>query len=218
MQQDSRSGALDLLRQSVVRGLDETDLPGNPLLEDVFRRLFAEQVVYLGVMDEGDSIKLLHDVQSELSQALQKVGDSGELETILRAEELILENERTYYADTSLMEASLDNALGDIEAALKLVDTVQDPEAYKAIADGYTRPRNRIGNLPRDEARQFFKSHRARLENLEKARLMGLEKVLIVARKNNLEVAGAGYIELQEIALAGPEPEPESENNYHGPR
>ena len=208
MEQASHREVLDLLRQSVDKGVDEKNLPDNPLLKNVICRLVEEQAAYLGVMDEGDSIKLLHAAQQKISQALQKVGDSGDLEIILRAEELLLDNERIY-TDTSLMEASLDNALGDIEAALNLVYTVQDPEAYKAIADGYTRPRNRIGNLPKDEARQFFKSHRARLENLEKARLMGLEKVLIAVRKNNLEVARAGYIELQEIALAGQEPEPE---------
>ena len=204
MQQDSRREALDLLRQSVANGVDEQKLSGNPLLDDVFRRLLAEQAVYLGVMDEGEPIKLLHAAQLDLSQALQKVGASGDLETILRAERLVLHNERTYYADTRLMEGSLDNALGDIDAALKLADTVQEPKAYKAIAGAHTRPRNRIGNLPKDEARQFFKSHRSRLENLEKARLMGLEKALIAVRKNNLEVARDGYIELQEIALASP--------------
>ena len=218
MQQDSRTEALDLLRQSVAGGVDEKMLSGKPLLDDVFISLFAEQTVYWGVMDKGDPIKLLHAAQSDLSQALQKVGNSGELETILRAERLVLDNERTYYADTRLMEGSLDNALGDIEAALKLADTVQNPEAYKAIADGHTRPRNRIGDLPKDEARQFFKSHRARLENLEKARLMGLDKALIAVRKNNLNVASGGYIELQKIALADPELEPEVIKNQQDNR
>lgn len=217
MQQDSRREALDLLRQSVAGEMDKETFTGNLLLKDVKAGLLLEQAVYRGVMDEGDSIKLLHAAQLELSQALQKVGASGDLETILRAEELILENEREHYADTPLMEKSLDNALGDIEAALKLADTVQDHEAYKAIADGHTRPRNRIGDLPKDEARQFFKSHRARLENQEKARLMGLDKTLIAVRKNNLNVASGGYIELQKIALTSPEPEPESRNNYDGP-
>ena len=57
----------------------------------------------------------------------------------------------------------------------------------------------------------------SRLENLDKARLMGIDKALIGVRKKNLATAGAGYIELQEIALADPEPEPETENNYDGP-
>ena len=174
----SRREALDLLCQSVARGVDEQNLPRNPLLKDIIRRLSAVQAVYLGVMEDGDSIKLLHEVQLKLSQALQKVGDSGDLEIILHAERFVLDNERTYYTDTPIMEESLDNALEDIDIALELVDTVQDPEAYKAIADGYKRPRNRIGNLPKDEARQFFKSHQTRLKNQETAPSIGLEQVI----------------------------------------
>ena len=159
---------------------------------------------------------MLHDAQRKLRQALQKVGASGDLETILLAEELILENEREHYADTSSMVSSLNNALFEIEVALELVNTVQDPDAYKAVADSHNLPRNRIGGLPRDEAKQFFKSHRSRLENLEKARSMGMDKALIGIRKKNLAKAGVGYIELQQNALA--DPEPEAENNYGGPR
>ena len=209
--------ALTRLRQSVTRGVDERNLTGIPVLDDVSKQLVAEQAAYLGVMDKGDPIKVLHGAQQKLSALLAKVGDSRDLNIILLAEKIILDNERTYYADTRRMAGSLDNALGDIEAALKLVDKVQDPEAYKAIDDAHSRPRNRIGNLPKDEARQFFKSHRARLENLEKARLMGLEKAVIAARKKNLEAAGNGYIELQKYALAGPAPEPEAENSQDGP-
>ena len=83
MQQDSRREALDLMRQSVARGVNGKNLPGNPLLDDVFRSLFAEQAAYLDVMEEEGSIKLLHDVQRKLSQALQKAGDSGELDTLV---------------------------------------------------------------------------------------------------------------------------------------
>ena len=193
-------------------------MPDDALLEDVKKRLAAEQVAYHDVMEHGGAISVLHDAQRKLRQALQKVGASGDLETILLAEELILENEREHYADTSSMVSSLNNALFEIEVALELVNTVQDPDAYKAVADSHKLPRNRIGGLPRDEARQFFKSHRSRLENLEKARSMGMDKALIGIRKKNLAKAGVGYTELQQNALA--DPEPEAENNYSdgGPR
>ena len=174
------------MRQSVDRGLDEKNLPDNPLLDDVFRRLFAEQVVYLDVMEKEGSIKSLHAVQDKLIQALQKVGASGELETILRGEQLILKNEREHYASKHLMKASLDSALLEMEVTLELVNTVQSPEAYRSIADGHKLPKNRIGNLPKDEARQFFKSHRSRLENSEKYRTMGLEEELTEVRKTTL--------------------------------
>ena len=39
----SRREALDLLRKSVARGVDEQNLPDNPLLKDVIRRLLTEQ-------------------------------------------------------------------------------------------------------------------------------------------------------------------------------
>ena len=176
----SRREALDLLRQSVARGVDEQKLPDNPLLKDAIRRLSAEQAVYLGVMDKGDSIKLLHVVQSELSQVLQKVGDSGDLETILLAERLVLDNERTYYADTPIMERSLDNALNEIDAALVMVNKIQDRDAYKSVTEDYFRShKSRINGLPNDGARQFFKSHRPRIENLGKARSMGLDKAYL---------------------------------------
>ena len=193
-------------------------MPGNALLEDVKKRLAAEQAAYLDVMEHGGSISVLHDAQRKLMQALQKVGASGDLETILFAEELILKNERRLYADTPAMRTSLDNALFEIDVALELVGKVQDPEAYRTVEDSHKLPKNRIGGLPKDEARQFFKSHRSRLENLEKARLMGIDKELIGVRKKNLGVASASYIELQENALAKPEPEPEVENNYDVPR
>ncbi len=189
-------------------------MPDDALLEDVKKRLAAEQVAYHDVMEHGGAISVLHDAQRKLRQALQNVGASGDLETILLAEELILENEREHYADTSSMVSSPNNALFEIEVALELVNTVQDPDAYKAVADSHKLPRNRIGGFPRDEARQFFKSRRSRLENLEKARSMGMDKALIGIRKKNLAMAGAGYTELQQNALA--DPEPEAENNYTG--
>ena len=42
----------------------------NALLEDVEKRLAAEQVAYLDVMEHGGSISVLHDAQRKLMQAL----------------------------------------------------------------------------------------------------------------------------------------------------
>ena len=218
MEKETYDDIIDLLRNSGAEEEGKKNLPDNALLKGVKDNLAIEQVAYRGVMEQGGPISVLHEVQRRLSQALQKVGASGDLETILLAESLIVDNERVHYADTPAMESSLDNALFEIEVALELVGKVQDPEAYRTVDDSHRLPRNRIGGLPKDEARQFFKSHRSRLENLEKARLMGIDKELIVARKKNLGGARASYIELQENALANPDPEHENENNFDGPR
>ena len=187
------------------------------LLENVKDRLATEQATYRDVMEHGSTLSVLHEAQRRLMQELHKVGETKDLETILLTEKYILANEREHYADTPVMEASLGYALNEIEAALVMVDEIQDPAAYKSGTDVYFRShKSRIKGLPNDSARQFFKSHRSRLENHEKSRLMGIDKELIGVRKKNLDGSRKSYIELQENALANPEPELEIENNSDG--
>ena len=189
-------------------------MPDKELLERVEDRLVTEEAAYLDVMEHGSSISTLHKTQRKLLQELQKVGASGDLETILLAEVLILKNERRLYADKRVMKSSLDNALNEIEAAMLLVDQVKDPAAYKSVADIYFHSHKvLIRGLPNDGARLFFKSHDSRLTDLEKARLMGIDKELIGVRKTNLKKAWANYIELQKNALVTPETEPGIEDN-----
>ena len=197
----------------------ENQLPDQELLDDVTNLLAYEQVAYKAHMNDECTISALHKTQQKLSLALQKVGASGDLETILSAENLILDNEREHYADDDLMRSSIDNAINEIVAALMLVDEIQDPDSYKAVTDIYFRShKNRIKGLPNDSARLFFRSHRARLENHQKSRLMGLDKELIGVRKANLAKASASYIQLQETALSGPEPAPEVNRNTENRR
>ena len=60
---------------------------------------------------------------------------------------------------------------------------------------------NRQKGLPIDEARQSFRSHYARLANLDKARLDDDEKEIIDARQEMFALAKSLYIAEQEIAL-----------------
>lgn len=193
-------------------------MPEKELLQRVEDRLVTEEAAYLDVMEHGSSISTLHKTQRKLLQELQKVGASGDLETILLAEALILKNERRLYADKRVMKSSLDNALNEIEAAMLLVNQVKDPAAYKSVADIYFHSHKvQIRGLPNDGARLFFKSHDSRLTDLEKARLMGIDKELIGVRKTNLKKAWANYIELQKSALVTPETEPGIADNLDGP-
>ena len=194
-------------------------MPENALLKGVKDNLAIEQVVYRDVMEHGSSINTLHKTQRKLLQALQKIGASDDLDSILLAEELILKNERRLYADKRVMKSSLGNALNEIEAAMLLVNQIKDPAAYKSVVDVYFHSHKvLIRGLPNDGARLFFKSHDSRLTDLEKARLMGIDKELIGVRKTNLKKAWAKYIELQKNALVTPETEPGIENNRDGPQ
>ena len=62
-------------------------------------------------------------------------------------------------------------------------------------------PKNRQKGLPIDEARQSFRSHYARLANLDKSRLDDDEKEIIDARQEMFALAKSLYIAEQEITL-----------------
>jgi hypothetical protein len=89
----------------------------------------------------------------------------------------------------------------------KMLSIVDDEARYSLIAQGYSFPKNREKGLPLDEARQAFKSHHARLSNLDKARLPEDEKKIIDARRSNILQAGKLYAERQAKTL-GADPEP----------
>ena len=44
----------------------------------------------------------------------------------------------------------------NLNIAAQLVETIHDPETYRIIDRGFSRDKNRLNGLPRDEARQFF--------------------------------------------------------------
>ena len=76
------------------------------------------------------------------------------------------------------------------------------PGRYRNEVDRiFQRPRNRRQGLPDDEARQFFRSHKARLRNRDASRLTREEKRTLIERGTNLRVAEKAYIQLQRVAL-----------------
>ena len=81
---------------------------------------------------------------------------------------------------------------------LRLLTT---PEKYKAIDRAHSLTKNRNRGLPLDEARQVFRSHRARLGNQAKTRMDDTEKQIIYARRKALGIAEKDYIERQTTAL-----------------
>ena len=147
------------------------------------------------------------DVRERQRDLFRDVGKEGTINDILSAEKSLLAFELAHYANSKSMKGSIKDALNDLVITEMLIKTVQDTVAYKAIDDAHTRQKNRIGDLPRDEARQFFKSHWTRLLNQDKARLDLIDKKIIDARRANIRTAEKQYIALQQIAL-GITPEP----------
>ena len=143
----------------------------------------------------------IRKTRADQRAALLEISREGETEHILEAERILLVQEQEHLAGSQAMASSLDNAIKELDAALSTLERVRDPDAYQSVADSFSLDKNRVGGLPRDEARQFFRSHLARLGNLDKGRLSDSERDVLKARMFNIRTAEHQYKKLQEQAL-----------------
>ena len=132
--------------------------------------LSTEFVIKIELDSTSVSEKLTANKTKQL-EILKAVAKDGDLSDILATEKIILAFEFAHYANSKPMKTSLTDALTVLTIAQKLAGTIHDPSAYSAINLSYSREKNRLNALPRDKARQFFKSHRTLLLNLDKGRL-----------------------------------------------
>ena len=146
----------------------------------------------------GDDIEEARSDEKTMLLATARLGDA---EKILKIEQVLLQNELTFVASSPAMTSSLNTAIQELDAALKLFEKVKSPKTYQELAAGYTLDKNQIRGLPRDEARQFFKSHQVRLRNLDKGRLSDSERDVLSTRIDNIKSAERLYEQLQEQAL-----------------
>ena len=145
--------------------------------------------------------KDIRKTRTDQKTALLEISREGETEHILEAERILLVQEQEHLAGSQAMASSLNIAIKELDAALSTLERVRDPDAYQSVADSFSLDKNRIGGLPRDEARQFFRSHLARLGNLDKGRLSDSERDVLKARMFNIRAAERQYKKLQEQAL-----------------
>lgn len=139
--------------------------------------------------------------RTKMLALVTNAGKSGDLDTILSVERAFLENDRDRHANSHAMAGSLDSALAELSSTERHVVLVRTPATYRAVDETHSLPKNRKGALPRDEARQFFASHAARLLNQDKSRLDPEEKQILDARKQNMRAAEKLYTGLQREAL-----------------
>ena len=143
----------------------------------------------------------IRKTRADQQAALLKISREGETGHILEAERILLMQEQEHLAGSQAMASSLGNAIKELDAALSTLERVREPGAYQPVADSFSLDKNRVGGLPRDEAKQFFRSHLARLGNLDKGRLSDSERDVLKARMFNIRAAEGGYKKLQEQAL-----------------
>ena len=157
--------------------------------------------------DEKESVgRDLLDAREELIAKLHKLGQSRNIDRILKVERGLLAGERKYLATEPETIRSLDTAIEQIEAAIEMLAVVRDPDQYRVVDKTLSISKNRVGRerLPRDQARQFFQAHPTRLKNLIKARIDASYVPVIRVRLLNITTIEPVYKELQKEAL-GPE-------------
>ena len=151
---------------------------------------------------ESEDARLVAGLEKDLAAAVVSVRDLGDVAAILEAERVLLRDEYDRFANTPAMKGSLEAALEEVDAALAMVKLVEEPSAYQQRVDETHRVRQRrIGDVPKDDARVFFRAHRSRLGNLMKARGTDAEKAVLVARRSSVTVAERMYQSLQREAL-----------------
>ena len=139
--------------------------------------------------------------QAKLAETIAEVGRSGSIDNVLSFEQWFLRDQLKYEANTPVMEGSLQAAIAESGRAVATLAMLRDPARYKILDEGLGNPKRRSGGLPLDDARMFFTSHAARIQNLEKAVGSLEEKKVLQERRNNLIIAGATYRSMQKRVL-----------------
>jgi hypothetical protein len=150
------------------------------------------------------SAQKLNKARRNLREHVNRVGKSGDLLLIVASEKAIVKDELRNHANSKGMVSSLNAAIMELTGIERLLTLVDDPQEYRRVDQAHRFPKNREKGLPLDEARQAFKSHYARLNNLDRARLSEDEKAIIDARKRNMLRANTLYAERQAKSLGVP--------------
>ena len=150
---------------------------------------------------QAPTAQAVTEFRQTLLADVNAISTSGSAELIVAMEKALVQHDLEYYANSKTMIGSLNTALSEFAMIERQLGKVDDPAKYKATNQSFGLAKNRSKGLPLDEARQAFKSHYARLVNLDKAPLDDLQKKLIEARKSGFHRAQQQYIERQANTL-----------------
>ena len=150
---------------------------------------------------EALTARKVTEFRQTLLADVKAISESGSAELIVAMEKALVQHDLEYYANSKTMIGSLNTALSEFAMIERQLAKVDDPAKYKATDQSFGLAKNRSKGLPLDEARQSFKSHYARLVNLDKAPLDDIDKQIIEVRKSAIHRAQKQYIERQARTL-----------------
>ncbi|MCK5296727.1 MAG: hypothetical protein KAJ75_07530 [Alphaproteobacteria bacterium] len=163
--------------------------------------LVTDETLIMNKIEELAPVKKLQQTRMNLFKELRGVAKTENIALILDVEKYILITDLTHHANSKSMVSSLNKSLTELILTENLLQVVAKPESYKSIDMAHQKKENRKKGLPYDEARQFFASHRQRMDNNSRSRLNDNEKQILNQRKNNIRTAEKLYIVQQEKTL-----------------
>ena len=155
-------------------------------IEDIIK-LLGLGVLSVKEHREASTARKVTEFRQTLLTDVKQISTSGSAELIVAMEKALVQHDLEYYANSKTMTGSLKTALSEFAMIERQLGKVDDPEKYKATDQSFGLAKNRSKGLPLDEARQAFKSHYARLVNLDNR----------PARRVRTAVAGRGDNELR---------------------
>ena len=164
-------------------------------------RILAFEAALVKERNKTSASQRLAGFRNQLLLFIKDTARGGNAERIVALEKTIIKNDLDRYSNSKPMADSLKAALNEFAVLERQLGMVDKPEQYKPVDVAYSLPKNRNKDLPMDEARQSFRSHSARLGNLDKSRLDNTEKQIIDARRAALGAAEREYIKRQARTL-----------------
>ena len=164
-------------------------------------RILAFEAALVEERNKTSASQRLAGFRNQLLLFIKDTARGGNAERIVALEKTIIKNDLDRYSNSKPMADSLKAALNEFAVIERQLGMVDKPEQYKPVDAAYSLPKNRNKGLPIDEARQSFRSHSARLGNLDKSRLDDTEKQIIDARRAALSAAEREYIKRQARTL-----------------
>ena len=164
-------------------------------------RILAFEAALVKERNKTSASQRLAGFRNQLLLFIKDTARGGNAERIVALEKKIIKNDLDRYSNSKPMADSLKAALNEFAVLERQLGMVDKPAQYKPVDAAYSLLKNRNKGLPMDEARQSFRSHSARLGNLDKSRLDDTEKQIIDARRAALSAAERDYIKRQARTL-----------------
>ena len=164
-------------------------------------RILAFEAALVKERNKTSASQRLAGFRNQLLLFIKDTARDGNAERIVALEKTIIKNDLDRYSNSKPMADSLKAALNEFAVLERQLGMVDKPEQYKPVDVAYSLPKNRNKGLPMDEARQSFRSHSARLGNLDKSRLDDTEKQIIDTRRAALSTVEREYIKRQARTL-----------------